>query len=142
MDPLPDLQPGKEEYAMARQDWQIEAARDHERWRLWLCWILASSVGEGVGFGLSGIIGASGLWATDHITSKLSVLIIVTSMVLVGAVGGSVVRLAPWLVVGRSLQKLPWSYWVLTMASGTVGVWVLGLASASSGLSVWPAIAP
>ncbi len=94
-------------------------ARERPRgvgWRLWLWWVLASTLGWSVGgVVLRPVFGAIG-----------PVFGLLVGGLLVGAIGGAALGVSQWLVLRRQLARAGW--WIVASTLGwAVGVVVFGL---------------
>ena len=90
-------------------------------WRLWLWWVLASTVGWAVGGTVGEAVGG-GLSRDINVAGYVSV-----------AVGGIAAGVLQWLVLRRQVARAGW--WVLASAVG----WVVGglMAGIAAGIVGW-----
>lgn len=94
-------------------------------WSLWYRWILANAVGEGIGLGLTLIMGFV-LFAGAEKT--LGPVAVAGLAILAGTgIEGMVVGTAQWSVLRHPLPKLSWHTWALVTALGAFVAWTLGM---------------
>jgi hypothetical protein len=95
---------------------------------LWLRWILANSVGETLGLGLTALIGAAIVSFLGEGTSVLATLALAAVAVLAGTlVEGSVVGTAQWSVLRGPLPGIRWRTWAVATGAGAFLAWLLGM---------------
>ena len=94
-------------------------------WHLWYRWVLANAVGEGVGLGMTLMIGFVLLSIVEKTVGTVAVAGLA---VLAGTcIEGMVVGTAQWLVLRRPLQGMRWHTWALVTALGAFVAWALGM---------------
>lgn len=100
---------------------------------LWLRWVLATALGELVGFDVPAVVGSAMAWATERIGSTFSDIGMVGAMILAGTVEGGVLGFAQWLVLRRYIQNMARREWVLATALAAGLAWALGMTPSTVG---------
>lgn len=96
-------------------------------WSLWLGWVLANSLAETVGLGVSFGMGA-GLFQYLQAPGIITALATTGAAVLSGTlIEGTAVGTAPWLVLRRRIPNMHWHAWTLATAAGALVAWTLGM---------------
>jgi len=95
---------------------------------LWLRWVVANAVGEGIGLGGAVLIGAAGARRFGGDTGLFSAVILAALAVLAGTlIEGTVVGTAQWLVLTGPLPTMRWGMWALATGAGAFLAWTLGM---------------
>lgn len=97
------------------------------RWWLWRQWVLANSIGELVGLGLSAMVGAGIVALLSWGFGTVSPILIAVIVVAAGVIEGMIVGVAQWLVLQHLLPHLPLARWVKATAAGAFIAWALGM---------------
>jgi hypothetical protein len=96
-------------------------------WSLWRSWVVANALGELIGLGAAGAIGAmlaSIVGATSETGASLGVA---GALIVLGTLEGLVVGLAQWLVLRRPFPGMRRRSWMLASAAGAFVAWALGM---------------
>jgi hypothetical protein len=99
----------------------------HWAWSLWSRWVLANLVGEFVGLGIAGGLGAGVTPVLDNVTGIGTLIVMTTALVMAATVEGAIVGLAQWWVLRPYLPDLSSRVWVQATILGAIGAWVLGM---------------
>ena len=90
-------------------------------------WVLANSVGEALGLGITALLGVAVVSSQGKGTGVLATLVLAAIAVLAGTlIEGTVVGTAQWLVPRRRLPEMRWSAWALATGAGALLAWTLG----------------
>lgn len=89
---------------------------------VWRRWVAANAVGEFVGLGLTGAVGAIALWAIEPRWP----LVAAGALVASGAIEGAVVGLAQWRVM-RGHVAVTARRWTVATVIGAVLAWAAGV---------------
>ena len=94
-------------------------------WNVWYHWVLANAVGEGVGLGMTLVIGVIVFSGAEQTVGPVAVagLAILAGTLIEGMIVGT----AQWLVLRRPLQGMRWRSWALATALGACVAWTLGM---------------
>ena len=102
--------------------------RGHEERRIWLRWVLANTIGEAAGLGLTALVGAVVIFSGGEGSGVLTTLGIAVLAVLAGTlVEGTVVGTAQWSVLRRPLPRMRWRTWAVATGTGALLAWTLGM---------------
>jgi hypothetical protein len=112
---------------MATQGMIVPAASRSSGWALWISWVLATALGELIGFAAPALVG------TAAYALKLPDSMMVAGLLGAGAIEGAVLGLAQWLVLRRILPELPRRVWVLATAAAAVVAYIIGLIPSQGG---------
>lgn len=94
---------------------------------LWLGWVLANSLAETVGLGISFGMGAILIQYLQG-PGVLTALATAGAAVLAGTlIEGTTVGTAQWLVLRRRIPNMRWRTWTLATAAGALVAWTLGM---------------
>jgi hypothetical protein len=100
---------------------------------LWLWWVLATALGELLGFAVPAILGAVASWAMAGL-SGVSVDFAFAGVMVVAGVGeGSVLGFAQWLVLRRYIRKMTRREWVLATGIAAGVAWIIGMLPSTFG---------
>lgn len=94
--------------------------------KLWLRWVGANALGEGLGLGASFAIGLglfSGLGEPHGALPAIGMALLMTSS---GLLEGAIVGLAQWVVLRGPFPRLPRRAWLLATALGALIAWACG----------------
>jgi hypothetical protein len=105
-----------------------EAATRPRARLIWWRWVLANVVGEVVGFGLATVVGLAAAQAVERLAGLGQAAAMAAGVVLVGAVEGTAVGLAQWLVLRAALPAITRRAWVRATVAGAVVAWGAGMA--------------
>ena len=145
---LMDSQPGENEYGPFPKEAVTEPT--HAGRGFWLGWVLATTVGLGLGLTVAEAMVFEAAAAIDEVSTiePLSVLAVVLSLVLFavgGAMAGSLLGTAQWLVLQGRFSQL--GLWILATTVGFAvgdamgaemsGAVALALTGASVGIAQW-----
>ena len=84
-------------------------------------WVLANSVGEALGLGITALLGVAVVSSQGKGTGVLATLVLAAIAVLAGTlIEGTVVGTAQWLVLRRRLPEMRWSAWTLATGAGAL----------------------
>lgn len=98
-------------------------------WGLWLRWVVATAMGEFVGFAVPAAVGAAAAWAIGRMGGSFIALAMLNIMVMVlaGVVEGGVLGFAQWLVLRRYIQDMARREWVVATALAAGVAWAIGM---------------
>lgn len=102
-------------------------ARRYHLWLLWLCWTVATAVGELVGFTIPAIAGAAAAWL------QAGQLAMASALVLAELGEGAMLGLAQWLVLRHPLPSLTRRSWVAATALAAGFAWIIGMLPSTIG---------
>lgn len=107
---------------------------------LWRRWVAANAVGEFVGLGLTGVVGAAIVWALDPRWPVLAAVALVAS----GAIEGAIVGVAQWQAL-RDRIAVTARRWTTATIVGALAAWAAGvtpmlLADQGGGTAAEPAL--
>lgn len=99
------------------------------RWErdVWWRWVLANLVGEFIGLGIAGALGAGMALLFSQATGVIATIVMGLALVVAAIAEGSVVGLAQWRVLHRPLPTLTQRSWVVASALGSLIAWVVGM---------------
>jgi hypothetical protein len=93
-----------------------------------LRWVLANSVGEALGLGITALLGVAVVSSLGQGTCVLVTLALAAFAILAGTlIEGTVVGTAQWLVLRRRLPGMRWSAWAMATGAGAFLAWILGM---------------
>jgi hypothetical protein len=95
-------------------------------WSLWGRWVVANALGELIGLGLAGLVGALVVFLSTRAGGGVSDLGRAAIMVLLGTFEGVVVGYAQSAVLCRELPRFSRRDWLWITAAGAFAAWVLG----------------
>jgi hypothetical protein len=96
-------------------------------WGLWWRWVLATTVGELLGFAAPATIAPLAAWVMTGILGTVPDSAMLVVAVLAGVVEGGVLGLAQWLVLLRYIQSMAWREWVMVTALAAGVAYILGM---------------
>jgi hypothetical protein len=99
--------------------------------KVWLRWVLANLAGEGIGFGLTMLIGIQAAGTLASLASAALFAAMLAMVLLVGILEGAAVGSAQWLVLRRILPGLPLRAWAAATMVGAIVAWGVGMALGS-----------
>ena len=100
---------------------------------LWLWWVLATALGELLGFAVPASLGAVASRAMAGM-SGVSVDVAFAGIMVVAGVGeGSVLGFAQWLVLRRYIQQMTRREWVLATGIAAGVAWIIGMLPSTLG---------
>jgi len=94
---------------------------------LWVSWVAANALGELVGLGLTGAIGALILSRQSTLGDSRALFELLLAVVSGACVEGVAVGLAQWTVLRRVLTGIARRTWILATAVGAAVAWALGM---------------
>lgn len=102
---------------------------------MWWRWVLATAVGEFVGFAVPAAVGAGAAWTIEKMVGSVAALAMLNVMVMVlaGVVEGAVLGFAQWLVLRRYIQNMARREWVLATALAAGVAWTIGMLPSTLG---------
>ncbi len=99
----------------------------HQPWWIWRQWVVANSVGELLGLGISAAIGLGVVALLSWWLGTLSPVLFALIIVMAGVIEGAIVGVAQWTVLRQRLPDLPRTQWVRATAAGAFIAWALGM---------------
>lgn len=96
-------------------------------WRLYRHWVLATTLGELVGFlapAIAGVVMTRVVHGLEGFVAPILTLVVV---VAAGSLEGAALGFAQWLVLRRALPVIGWRQWTGATALAGVLAWVLGM---------------
>lgn len=90
-------------------------------------WVLANSLAEFLGLGLSAVAGIAFFMVNDALSLGAAVAGAFGVALASGLVEGGIVGSAQWLVLRERLPVLPWRSWTFATVRGAFIAWVLGM---------------
>jgi hypothetical protein len=99
----------------------------HWVWSLWWRWVLANLVGEFIGLGVAGGLGAGVTLVLDNVTGTGTFIVLTIALVMAATVEGAIVGLAQWWVLGHYLPTLTRRVWLLATVLGAIVAWMTGM---------------
>ena len=91
-------------------------------------WVLANTVGEALGLGITALVGVTVVSSLGKGTSVLVTLVLAALAILAGTlIEGTVVGTAQWLVLRRHLPGMRWAAWAVATGAGVFLAWTLGM---------------
>jgi hypothetical protein len=114
---------------------QLEAPPFGSHWehRLWSHWVFANLIGEFVGLGVAGALGAAVTLAFGNVTGISTLIMMALALIVAATVEGAAVGLAQWWVLRHYLPALTWRAWVLATTLGAIAAWVIGMLLGAAG---------
>jgi hypothetical protein len=126
-----------EEEAMQKQQIfsqpEMPAFGSHWERRLWSRWVLANLMGEFVGLGVAGTLGAAVTLAFGSVAGISTRIMMVLALIVAASVEGTAVGLAQWWVLRHYLPALTWRAWVLATMLGAIVAWMVGMVLGTAG---------
>lgn len=105
----------------------------HERWMLWRRWLVANLIGEFLGLGIAGALGALITVSLGDTIQTSTWLILGLTLIVAAAIEGSIVGLAQWWVLHRYLSALTRRTWLWATILGGEIAWMVGMSIGSLG---------
>lgn len=96
-------------------------------WALWRSWVLANALGECLGLGAAGAIGAILAGMFGATMDAIASLRVAGTLIALGTFEGVVVGLAQWLVLRRPFPGMRRRSWIAASAAGAFMAWLLGM---------------
>ena len=96
-------------------------------WRLWRGWVLANAIGELIGLGAAGAIGAILAGMSGATLDAIASLRVAGALIALGTFEGLIVGLAQWYVLRRPFSHVRPQAWVAASAAGAFVAWTLGM---------------
>lgn len=100
---------------------------------MWFWWVLATALGEFVGFAVPAAVGAVAAWPLGRMGGTLPEIAMLGVMVPAGVVEGAVLGFAQWLVLRRYIQDMARREWVLATALAAGVAWIIGMLPSTLG---------
>ena len=95
-------------------------------WPLWLRWMLATTVGELVGFAVPTAVGTA-IWVIGGEGGAFTSIAMFIFMILAGGGEGAVLGFAQWIVLHRHIPDVVRRDWVLATALAAAFAWLLAM---------------
>jgi len=92
----------------------------------WLCWVLANALSEIAGLAASAVVWFLLTMSRGSEMEPTGFALLLT-VLLLGALGGTLVGYAQWLVLRRAVAGLAGSPWILATVGGALTTWLLGM---------------
>lgn len=112
---------------MDERDEQTQAMLQQAVRDLWLWWVVATAVGELVGFAVPAIIGPAAAWAMRGMVGTSAAITVVGVAVLAGSGEGAILGFAQGLILRRYIQNMAQWKWVLATAVAAALAWAIGM---------------
>lgn len=103
------------------------------KWTLWRRWLVANLIGEFVGLGSAGALGAVVTLVLGDTMQPSTWLILVFTLIIAAALEGCIVGLAQWWVLHRYLPSLTRRTWLWATILGGEIAWIVGMTLGSLG---------
>jgi len=103
---------------------------------LWLYWIIATAIGEFIGFAIPSVVGPVADMMTGRFFGAFADRAMIGIMAMAGMGEGAVLGYAQWLVLRDYIKGLAREEWILVTAVAAAAAWLLGMLPGMIGNSV------
>lgn len=106
---------------------EVQVLEPQRGWKLWLWWVLATALGEFVGFAVPAAVGAVAAWALEGKAGTFANITMLGIMVSAGLAEGAVLGFAQGTVLRRYIPNMARREWVVATALAAGLAWTIGM---------------
>lgn len=102
-------------------------SRPRSGWALWRGWVLATTLGELIGFlapALAGVVVTRALMGMEGLAAPLLTFVV---LVAAGSLEGAALGYAQWRVLRHAVPAIGWRAWTGATALAAVVAWIMGM---------------